>query len=165
MKTNRKMARLPNLHRPALLLFFCLLSEHLHVSAFRSSTATRILSTRIQKIDPSQNRFLPFQENRGLLQHINGDCEREKNGILGRFSSKWKSLKQTCGRGVRPKTSQPASFQEKWREINCGRTSGRQRMLSLVGIMFATLLVHPVKALAMGGGMGGPKGPIEPMTQ
>ena len=136
--------------RLALVLVSLLLLSRGRVSAFQCSPVTRIPGST-----QTRGRGIPTPQNhRGLLQHVHDGDRKSKR--WNRFSSNWRSIKQTCGQRLRRKPSQHKTQQQ---------GSTRKHILSVMGLMFATLLVRPVQVLAMGGGMGGARGPVTPMSQ
>lgn len=146
-------------HRQTLLLLFLLMSSQ--VLAFQTSPAVTRIPGRFQT-SSKQSKF--SLQNRGLLQHADENLERESR-LLGRCSSKWRSFRQACSKRSRQKTSKQVSQQRRNSKVNVvGSSSSRQRILSMMGVMLATLVARPVQVLAMGGGMG-PKGPVKAMSQ
>lgn len=163
------MARIPSIQcRPIVVVLF-LASSGL-ISAFQSTpAATRIPGRPSQAFRTTSSKYSRFDSITkigSLWQHTDANHGTESR-IVGRFSAKWRTFKQACGQRIREKTDehQTPSIPIQGGRIRAGGSSTRQRLLSMVGVMFATLLVRPVKVLAMGGGMGGAKGPVVPMSQ
>ena len=153
--------------RPILVIFLLIACNG---TAFQPTSVTARKSRGTHTWDATtspafRSAFLHDAGKKGaLLQHANGNCDRDSR-LLGRLSTKWSSFKQSCGQRLKRKNTQTqASLLRPKNSISSG-SSTRQRILSVLGVMVATLVMRPVQVLAMGGGMGGPKGPVTPMSQ
>ncbi|CAB9509392.1 Putative DUF21 domain-containing protein At3g13070, chloroplastic [Seminavis robusta] len=129
-----------------LLCSVLLVSSAVGVSGFQSSfiattkKGVQMRSLNVWKPDP-RVPLVPTKSSRMLQHHDNCLSNQSKRpGWAARLSSKWQQL-----------------------------TSRRRRLVrggaAFLAILMTTLVVNPVKVLAMGGGMGGSRGPTLPMSQ
>lgn len=141
-----------------VLSVLLLVSSNLQASAFQHSLPVTRTNARIHQRPAERSTFTLLQQTESEL-----DSTHNKNRLLGRFSSKIRSFQQRFSNERSDPVTQHLS-QQSITSIAQPTSRVGQRMLALVGVMLATLVVRPVKVLAMGGGMGS-KGPVAPMSQ
>lgn len=110
----------------------------------------RGVSPRVQHI-PIDPTSVPLSDKISTVRAANKICDADPN------KRHWKSRLNPL-----PKLRKVIAQS---RPPHIATTTGRRALLAALASALLTLVVRPTRALAMGGGMGGAKGPVAPIAR